>query len=117
MYRPPIPGSVTAGRVLLITEGALWLLLGALVVVVGVVVIAVGKNLSVTGINGQMNSLSGPAVGVGAAVVAPTVTVGGAGVLDLLPPPQPATASTAASNSAAPASFRIAILRIKHLPP
>jgi hypothetical protein len=67
MYRPPIPGSVTAGRVLLITEGALWLLLGLLVVVVGIVVITVGNSFT---INGQVTSLNGVTSGVGIAVTA-----------------------------------------------
>jgi hypothetical protein len=40
MNRPPVPGSVTLGRVLLIVEGVLWLLLGALVILGGVALLA-----------------------------------------------------------------------------
>src|ERR1017187_1375446 len=67
MYRPPVPGSVTMGRVLLIAESVLWLLLGLLVVVLGIVVITVGNSFT---INGQANVVSGAASGVGIAVAA-----------------------------------------------
>jgi hypothetical protein len=63
-----MPGSVTAARVLLITEGAIWLLLGAIVVIVGIVVMAQGDSTSFT-INGQVLS-SGEAAGVGIAIAA-----------------------------------------------
>ena len=65
MYRPPVPGSVTTGRVLLIAESVLWLLLGVLVVIVGIVVISVGNSFT---INGQVTSLNGATSGVGIAV-------------------------------------------------
>ena len=67
MYRPPIPGSVTAARVLLITEAALWLLFGLLLVVVGVAVISVGNSFT---INGQSTALNGATSGVGIAIIA-----------------------------------------------
>src|ERR1035441_900466 len=68
MYGPTIPGSVTAGRVLLITEGALWLLGGVAVVIVGIVVMGQGNNPHFT-INGQMASPD-QAVGAGIAIAA-----------------------------------------------
>src|ERR1035437_2640559 len=70
MYRPPVPGSVTTGRVLLIAESVLWLLLGLLVMILGIVVIGVGSSFT---INGQTTSLNGAATSVGIAIV-----VGGA---------------------------------------
>ncbi len=41
MVRPPVPGSVTLGRVLLIVEAVLWFLGGVVIVLAGVAVLAI----------------------------------------------------------------------------
>jgi hypothetical protein len=66
MVRPPVPGSVTTGRVLLIVEGVLWLLLGALVLIVGIGVAALGHSFT---FNGQTTSVGGAATAAGVAVI------------------------------------------------
>jgi hypothetical protein len=43
MQRPPVPGSVTLGRVLLIVEAALWLLGGLAIAAVGVIFLSAGS--------------------------------------------------------------------------
>ncbi|HYA01312.1 MAG TPA: DUF3824 domain-containing protein [Candidatus Binatia bacterium] len=56
MYRPPVPGSVTLGRVLLILESALWLLLGVLACIGGAVVLAGASNINLNQIPGLANA-------------------------------------------------------------
>jgi hypothetical protein len=46
MQRPPVPGSVTLGRVLLIVEAALWLLGGLAVAAVGIFFLSAGATIN-----------------------------------------------------------------------
>ncbi|MGO8687839.1 MAG: hypothetical protein ACLQT7_11805 [Candidatus Dormibacteria bacterium] len=78
MQRPPVPGSVTLGRVLLIVEAALWLLGGLAIAAVGVLFLtagaAINNRLAQIGYTGS-NVVSTAAGAVGGTVIAFAVVI------------------------------------------
>ena len=67
MYRPPVPGSITLGRVLLIVEGVIWLLLGALVIVGGAFILSVPTGQFASQILSNVNNVNVTLRGIGTA--------------------------------------------------
>jgi hypothetical protein len=78
MQRPPVPGSVTLGRVLLIVEAALWLLGGLGIAAVGVLFLtagaAINNRLAQIGYTGS-NVVSTAAGAIGGTVLAFAVVI------------------------------------------
>ncbi len=73
MYRPPAPASVTVGRVLVIVESGLWLLLGLILGVAGLGLMLAATSLTLPGFPGF--AVSGSAIG-GTVLAAAIVVIG-----------------------------------------
>jgi len=75
MQRPPVPGSVTLGRVLMIIESVLWLIAGVLLAVVGILAAAGTLTIHTIRVSGSTGTVSAHSVGVGLAVFGVIVLV------------------------------------------